>query len=88
VLTQGEDVVPIPCAIKLAVRSISRSDQPIIFETANILQNPEDNMDARKIKLPMEDIQAVREVVDKANAAQGLFILKIAWRRCLQIRCI
>ena len=83
-LTQGEDVIPIPCAIKLALRSISRSDQPRIFETANILQNlEEDNMDARKIKLLMEDIQAVREVVDKANAAQGLFILKIAWRCCL-----
>ena len=84
VLTQREDVIYIPCAIKLAVRSISRSDQPRIFvETANILQNLEDNMDARKIKLPMEDILAVGEVVDKANAAQGLFILKIAWRCCL-----
>ena len=49
------------------------------------MQNLKDNMDARKIKLPMGDIQAVREVVDKANAAQGLFILRIAWGRCLQI---
>ena len=35
------------------------------------MQNLEDNMDARKIKLPLGDIQAVREVADKVNAAQG-----------------
>jgi hypothetical protein len=29
------------------------------------------NMDVRKIKLSPEDVRAVREVVDKANAAQG-----------------
>lgn len=28
-------------------------------------------MDAGKIKLSPEDVQAVREVADKANAAQG-----------------
>jgi hypothetical protein len=42
------------------------------------LQNLEDNMDARKIKLPLGDIQAVREVADKANAAQGFVIPRIA----------
>jgi hypothetical protein len=41
------------------------------------LQNLEDNMDARKIKLPLGDIQAVREVADKVNAAQGLVIPRI-----------
>jgi hypothetical protein len=29
-------------------------------------------MDARKIKLPLGDIQAVREVADKFNATPGL----------------
>jgi hypothetical protein len=45
-------------------------------------------MDVRKIKLPLGDIQAVREVADKVNAAQGLVIPRITRRRCLQIRCI
>lgn len=35
------------------------------------LQNLKENMDAGKIKLSPEDVQAVREVADKANAAQG-----------------
>ena len=35
------------------------------------MQNLKENMDAGKIKLSPEDAQAVREVADKANAAQG-----------------
>jgi hypothetical protein len=35
------------------------------------LQNLKENMDAGKIKLSPEDVQAVRDVADTANAAQG-----------------
>jgi hypothetical protein len=35
------------------------------------LQNLKENMDAGKIKLSPEDVQAVRDVADKADAAQG-----------------
>lgn len=42
-----------------------------IVETTLPLQNFKENMEAGKIKLSPEDIQAVREVADKANAAQG-----------------
>ena len=35
------------------------------------LQNLKENIDAGKIRLSPEDAQAVREVADKANAAQG-----------------
>jgi len=42
-----------------------------ISETILSLQNLKENMDAGKIKLSPEDVQAVREVADKADAAQG-----------------
>ena len=35
------------------------------------MQNLKENIDAGKIELSPEDVQAVREVADKANAAQG-----------------
>lgn len=35
------------------------------------MQNLKENIDAGKIRLSPEDAQAVREVADKANAAQG-----------------
>lgn len=35
------------------------------------LQNLKENMAAGKIRLSPEDVLAVREVADKANAAQG-----------------
>jgi hypothetical protein len=35
------------------------------------LQNLKENMEAGKIKLSPEDVKAVREVADKANAAIG-----------------
>jgi hypothetical protein len=37
----------------------------------NILQNLKENIDAGKIELSPEDVQAVRDVADNANAAQG-----------------
>ena len=46
--------------------------------TTNILpnmakrrQNLKENIDAGKVRLSPEDVQAVREVADKADAAQG-----------------
>ena len=72
VLAQGEDVIPIPGTTRLAVRPESRSGQlRIIAETTKKLQNLKENVGAGKIKLSPEDAQAVREVADKANAAQG-----------------
>ena len=72
VLAQGEDVIPIPGTTRLAVRPVSSPVQPrIIVETEKPLQNLKENMDAGKIKLSQEDAQAVREVADAANAAQG-----------------
>ena len=35
------------------------------------MQNLKENIDAGKIDLSPEDVQAVRQVADKANAAQG-----------------
>ncbi|KAF9643047.1 Aldo/keto reductase, partial [Thelephora ganbajun] len=35
------------------------------------LLNLKENVEAGKVKLSPEDVQAVREVADKANAAQG-----------------
>ena len=35
------------------------------------LQNLKENVDAGKINLSPEDVQAVREIADKANASQG-----------------
>ena len=71
-LAQGEDVIPIPGTTKLPVRPILRSDQlGTSTKTTKILQNLKENMDAGKIKLSPEDVRAVREVADKANAAQG-----------------
>ena len=43
----------------------------IFIEAAKKLQNLKENMDAGKIKLSSGDVQAVREVADKADAAQG-----------------
>jgi hypothetical protein len=72
VLAQGEDVIPIPGTTKLPVRPILGPVQPrISAQTMNILQNLKENIDAGKIKLSPEDVQAVRDVADKANAAQG-----------------
>lgn len=34
-------------------------------------QNLKENIDAGRVRLSKEDVQAIREVVDKANAAQG-----------------
>jgi len=34
-------------------------------------KNLKENMDAGKIRLSPEDVQAVRDVADKANASQG-----------------
>lgn len=36
-----------------------------------ISQNLKENMDAGKIKLSPEDVQAVRDVANKADASQG-----------------
>jgi hypothetical protein len=47
------------------VRLISKPDQPIILpKTAKVLQNLKENMDAGKIELSLEDVQAVREVYE------------------------
>ena len=71
-LAQGEDVIPIPGTTKFPVCPIWRFGQLGIFaKTTEFLQNLEENMDAGKIRLSPEDVQAVREVADKANAAQG-----------------
>jgi hypothetical protein len=40
-------------------------------KTAEILRRLRENMDAGKIELSSEDVQAVGEVTDKANAAQS-----------------
>jgi hypothetical protein len=72
VLAQGEDVIPIPGTTKLPVRPILGPVQPrISAQSMNILQNLKENIDAGKIELSPEDVQAVRDVADKANAAQG-----------------
>ena len=82
-LTQGEDVAPIPGTTKLPVRLMLRSDQPRIFvETANILWT------SRRIWAmawedqppppPPVDVQAVRDVVDKADVAQGAVTPRVA----------
>ena len=39
--------------------------------TEELLQNLKENIDAGKIKLSQKDVQAVREVMDKANIVQG-----------------
>ena len=71
-LAQGEDVIPIPGTTKLTVRLASSSGQPRpLANMAKLLQNLKENIDARKVRLSPEDVQAVREVADKADAAQG-----------------
>ena len=72
VLAQGEDVIPIPGTTRLPVSPRLRSGQRrIAAETGNFSQNLKENMAAGMIKLSPEDAQAVREVADTANAAQG-----------------
>ena len=50
--------------IEIAQTTNHRSD-------GETLQNLKENVDAGKIKLSPEDVQAVRVVADTANAAQG-----------------
>jgi len=72
VLAQGGDVIPIPGTTKLPVSRIPRSGQSrTIAKMVKTLQNLKENMDAGKIKISPEDAQAVREVADKADAANG-----------------
>ena len=69
-LAPGVDVIPVPSTINLPVRPVPRPNQPRIFaETTNFLQNLKENTDTSKTKLSLEDVQAIREVADKANAA-------------------
>jgi len=78
VLAQGEDVIPIPGTTRLPVRPALRSGQPrIVAETAKLLQNLKENMDAGKINLSPEDIQAVRTVAYIASAARVVVTLKL-----------
>jgi hypothetical protein len=53
------------------------------------LQDLKGDIGVGKIELSPEDVQAVREVADKASGAQGIVypsrIARIAWRRCLRV---
>ena len=71
-IPKGTGVIPILGTTRLPVRPISRSDQPrIVAETVQFSQNLKENMDTGKIALLREDVQAVREVAGKLDAAEG-----------------
>ena len=60
------------CQSRLLVCPIPGSHRlKVTAKTAEILQKLKKNMVAGKIELSSDEVQAVGEVTDKANAAQG-----------------
>ena len=74
VLAQGDDILPIPGSTKPAVRlSHSRRVrfQSSTDDTAVWLQNIRENMDAAKVQLLAEEVDAVRKLAENADATIG-----------------
>ena len=70
VLAQGEDIVPIvgTTKVKVCYRLPSHFLPPT---DASGLQYLDENLGALKVKLTPEELQEVRAISEKANAAQG-----------------